>query len=215
MSGEQIARLLLTLLLAIVNTFSPLVFASQSAVRAGGSGRPFQSLTTAERVDDSLPLETSPVELSAEYRVRHPMQPGSYVTSEYGNRCNVEGVYSGCAMHSGIDFGNGPSAGWLAYPTARGVVSFVGAFNGEYPGCGYYAAIYHPDYDITTIYCHLASPPYVGVGDYVIPTTPIGEVGTTGMSNGIHLHFITARGSYYAGPRFDPREWFAQHGITP
>ena len=205
---------LITVLLLLSLTVIPQEFTSTHHMSLVTPVSPLQSFTAPAGSPIPIHLERASVELSPEFMVRHPLSV-SIVTDEWGMRCGVANVYSGCLQHTGIDFGTGMETGWSAYPTARGYVSFVGAFNGEYPGCGYYAAIYHPDYDTTTIYCHLASPPYVSVGDYVTPTTPIGEVGTTGMSNGIHLHFMTVWGSYYAGPHFDPREWFAQHGITP
>lgn len=178
------------------------------------SERVMQTLTTGEYEYISLPETTPTAELDPQFIVRHPISPGSYVTSEYGMRCDVPGVYSGCLMHSGIDWGVIGVSDWSAYPTARGTVSFVGSFNGPYNGCGNYIAIYHEDWDTTTIYCHLTSV-YVGVGQYVTPQTPVGEIGTTGMSNGVHLHFMTVWGSSPWGEHYDPRHWFALHGIEP
>ena len=51
----------------------------------------YQNLKTKNYKPSTIPLETPKVDLSEEYKVRHPMQEGSYVTSEYGMRCGVEG----------------------------------------------------------------------------------------------------------------------------
>ena len=53
--------------------------------------------------------------------------------------------------------------------------------------------------DIATIYCHM-SKISVDVGDSVKAGTKIGEVGSTGLSTGPHLHFEIV----YDGTKVDP-----------
>jgi murein DD-endopeptidase MepM/ murein hydrolase activator NlpD len=142
-------------------------------------------------------------------RVRHPMQDGWYVTAWYGN---VDGSVHTVA-HDGIDFGNGPAYGWGAYPTSKGVVTFAGS-GFPWLGCGNYVAVWHEQYGITSMYCHLANI-QVQVGQAVDPDTVLGEVGTTGYSTGIHLHFSTLLGNTYSDSSafFDPMIFLKEHGV--
>jgi len=60
---------------------------------------------------------------------------------------------------------------------------------------------------IATIYCHM-SKLSVKVGDNVKSGTKIGEVGSTGLSTGPHLHFEIV----YSGTKIDPETVFVQPG---
>ena len=92
-----------------------------------------QTLTTADTESAvSIPDLPSEVELSDEWKVRIPMAAEWYITSDYGMRCGVPGVYSGCAQHTGLDFGNGPTYNQPVYSTTYGVVSFTSSFGGVY-----------------------------------------------------------------------------------
>lgn len=202
--------------MAVSQTFNPLAPLSyqQPASESGSLVRVLQTLTTDAYNPPVIHLGQAGVELNPAYIVRHPLDSGAYVTSEWTtSRCDVENVYSGCYPHSGIDFGTHRQTGWAVYPTARGVVTYVGSYGGGRPACGHYLAVYHMDYDLTTLYCHLARTPHVSLGEYVTPQTVIGEVGTSGLSNGIHLHFMTVWGSSPWGEHFDPRHWFNQQNI--
>lgn len=145
-------------------------------------------------------------------RIAFPIhQDGWYVTTEYGAVDDVHG-----SGHTGIDFGNGPSYGWKTYPMAKGVVIGVHSFGGPWPGCGNYVIIWHEQLNLTTMYCHLAYYPEVHEGQWVDPDISLGEIGNTGYSFGIHLHFVTADGwgVENQGNFRNPREVLAQYGIT-
>lgn len=206
-------NVILAIALSLSQTLSPtLLLSGGQGLEQGGAGRTLQNLTTETYELTPFEGEAVSAELAEEYKVRIPLDD-YYVTSEFGHRCDVEDVYSGCLHHSGIDFGNGPSIGRPAFPTASGIVTLTQRGGGIYPGCGNYVAIYHPAFDLTTFYCHLADI-YVSEGQTLDYSTPLGEIGTTGMSNGVHLHFMTVWGSNYMMEPFNPREWFAMQGVT-
>ncbi len=108
------------------------------------------------------------------------------ITSPYGNR--IHPILGYQRFHSGIDISVGGR---------RGVNTIAVGF-GEVIGSTYsggYGNVVTIDLGlddngnrVSAVYAHLARR-YVSVGDKVSPGTPIGEVGTTGMSTGIHLHF--------------------------
>ncbi|SEO42083.1 Murein DD-endopeptidase MepM and murein hydrolase activator NlpD, contain LysM domain [Amphibacillus marinus] len=110
---------------------------------------------------------------------------GGYVSSGYGPRWG--------SMHNGID---------IARPSNRNILA---ADNGtvekvsyDANGYGHHIVINHNN-GYTTLYAHLASVD-VSVGDTVPQGTTIGQMGTTGRSTGIHLHFEVAEN----GSRIDP-----------
>lgn len=121
-------------------------------------------------------------------RVVHPVNyEAVYTTSPYDEN---RGDY----YHDGIDFGVDLRPDIQALAATTGVITFAGdTSQTPYPGCGRMVAIYHPTYDVTTVYCHLDSIS-VFSGDSVNPGSPIGIIGSTGMSTGIHLHFMTLKG---------------------
>lgn len=89
-------------------------------------------------------------------------------------------------MHYGVDIA-APTGTAVRASAAGKVANTAYGWNG---GSGNYVAIHHRknNKDYTTVYMHLSSIA-VSVGDVVSPTTIIGYVGSTGNSNGPHLHF--------------------------
>jgi murein DD-endopeptidase MepM/ murein hydrolase activator NlpD len=83
-------------------------------------------------------------------------------------------------LHTGIDFqvGNGH-----AYAAASGTVAAVT----RDPSYGNLVTIAHGQ-GVTTRYAHLAVS-RVSPGDTVTPGQVVGEIGSTGLSTGPHLHF--------------------------
>ena len=109
---------------------------------------------------------------------------GGYISSSYGYRWG--------RMHRGID---------IARPSNRtikaadhGVVSFAG-YEG---GFGNKIVINHNN-GMQTIYAHLSSI-NVTPGQKIEKGTPIGIMGTTGNSTGIHLHFEVHQGGATQNP---------------
>jgi murein DD-endopeptidase MepM/ murein hydrolase activator NlpD len=104
------------------------------------------------------------------------------ITSVFGPRFHPILRYT--RMHSGIDLGVGDG---YTYAADRGVVTIAG-YNGGY---GNVLVIDHGEVDgrrVTTLYGH-HSALLVDAGDVVRKGDPIGLVGSTGYSTGLHLHF--------------------------
>jgi len=111
------------------------------------------------------------------------------LTSRYGQRVGpVDGIQR---MHWGIDVKAEPGTSVLA--AAAGTVADVG-YNGTY---GKYVIVRHNGFQ--TLYGHL-SRFTVAVGESVAQGRKIGEVGSTGVSTGPHLHFGVFRGGEPVDP---------------
>lgn len=106
-------------------------------------------------------------------------RPG--VTSRYGVR--VDPIHGRRRMHHGIDIAG--TAGSAILASERGTIAFAGRAGGY----GNMVEIDHGD-GLRTRYAHLSR---IGVraGDRVERSQPIGAMGTTGRSTGVHLHFET------------------------
>jgi len=86
--------------------------------------------------------------------------------------------------HTGIDIG--VSLGTPVRAAAAGVVSFAGG--DPTSGYGYYVVLDHGQ-GVSTLYAHLALPPFLRLGAYLPQNGLIGLSGTTGFSTGPHVHF--------------------------
>ena len=115
-------------------------------------------------VAESLPLD-------------HPVRGAHRRTSGFGPRWG--------RMHSGMDFAG--ARGTPIHTTADGVVTFAG----RQSGYGNLIKIQHP-FGFETRYAHLNA---IGVklGDRVSRGDRIGDMGTTGRSTGVHLHYEVRR----------------------
>ncbi|MFQ7375637.1 MAG: phage tail spike protein [Enterococcus casseliflavus] len=110
-----------------------------------------------------------------------PISKPVTVTSEFGYRYHpITGSYE---LHNGIDLVNG-NATTPIYASAAGEVVIAGSYPDWY---GNYVVIKHSD-GLYTGYAH-QSQLRVSVGDTVKQGQQIGNMGTTGPSNGPHLHF--------------------------
>ncbi|MGH8773711.1 MAG: M23 family metallopeptidase [Jiangellaceae bacterium] len=117
------------------------------------------------------------------------------VSSPYGMRTHpITGAHR---LHSGTDFqyGNG-----RAYAAAGGTVASVVRDSGY----GNMVTIAHGD-GITTRYAHLAGPG-VRAGDKVAAGQVVGQIGSTGLSTGPHLHFEVQVGGQFQ----DSGTWLAR-----
>lgn len=123
----------------------------------------------------------------------HPMVIDTYVNSPFGYRWHP--VYGYYRMHNGVDLEG--DWGDLVRASRGGVVCEAG-WNQYY---GYYVVIDHGD-GFKTEYLHLWTY-YVDVGEEVKYCQLIGEVGSTGVSTGAHLHF----GMSYEGQYIDPEDY--------
>lgn len=105
----------------------------------------------------------------------------------------------GCNYHNGIDL-----AAPMYTPIAAadgGTVTYSGWCD---CGLGYYVRIDHGD-GFETLYGHMADIPPVSVGQAVSKGDIIGDVGSTGMSTGPHVHFIVR----YLGQDVDPLSYIS------
>lgn len=125
-----------------------------------------------------------------------PAKIAGHVTSKYGWRINPVLGYE--AFHNGIDIGGlGYGADILA---ADGGTVTTSAYSSSY---GNYIVISHGN-GYTTLYAHM-SKRVASKGDVVQQGDLIGYVGSTGNSNGPHLHFEV----WYNGSRTDPLNYFS------
>lgn len=108
-----------------------------------------------------------------------PVSDAYRLTSKYGVRRDPRGA--GRRMHSGLDLA-GPR-GTAIYATADGVVTSAGAERGY----GKVVRIRH-DLGYETIYAHQSSI-RVKTGQRVSRGQRIGDMGNTGRSTGVHLHY--------------------------
>ncbi|MEM8641959.1 MAG: peptidoglycan DD-metalloendopeptidase family protein [Cyanobacteria bacterium P01_G01_bin.54] len=104
---------------------------------------------------------------------------GGEITSLFGPRRHP--MLGGKRLHTGIDFKG--SYGSTVTAADGGVVIFAN----WYGGYGKTVAIAHGN-DLTTLYCHLNAIRVVE-GQPIEQGEPLGEVGSTGLSTGPHLHF--------------------------
>lgn len=172
----------------------------------------FPKVLTCEELID---IQKSAIEQERINRYRFPLKDYTYITSSYGMRCNVEGVYEGCDFHDGLDFGVYNEGDWTLFPVTSGEITYVyteeQALNTPYSGCGNYVVIYYPALDVSTVYCHMSTLT-AAVGDKADPDVSVGLVGTTGMSNGNHLHlmFVSGRDPYNRDNLIEPYEYLRE-----
>ena len=101
------------------------------------------------------------------------------VSSGYGNRLHP--ILGGYRLHAGVDLGT--AHGQPVYAARAGVV----ITGGPWGGYGNAVVIEHVD-GLSSVYAHL-SEVNVRVGSYVSALQQVGNIGSTGLSTGPHLHF--------------------------
>lgn len=122
-----------------------------------------------------------------------PSYGKDWITSPFGYRVHpIYGYYSG---HRGLDIGGNYGSTIIA--AEDGVVVDINTSCGHNYGKSYscgcgggygnYVEINHSS-GLTTLYGHLQKV-YVSVGEHVTRGQPIAEMGSTGSSTGVHLHF--------------------------
>ncbi len=119
------------------------------------------------------------------------------ITSPFGPR--IHPIYGQLKPHTGVDIG--AWYGTEIYAAASGTVTAAVVDYGS-TGYGCYVAIYHPN-GTTTLYGHMSSLA-VSAGQSVSKGQVIGYVGSTGASNGPHIHFEIRVG----GVCTDPMSYF-------
>ena len=150
-----------------------------------------------------------PVVAAESSRVVFPLPEGTWVkTDDFGPRIHpITGEHS---FHTGLDLGAADGTPILA--AADGVVT-VAEFSGGYGGL---IVIEHTidGQTVATAYAHMwQSGIHVHVGDRVQAGQHIGDVGSSGMSTGAHLHFEVRPGDTNA-EAIDPASWLNAHGAA-
>ncbi len=164
-------------------TEPPLSEEEEATVAATQTPAPTQAATTPATTPAPT---TAPATEEPTSRFSYPL---ATYTRTQGFGCSSLGFYSynaewGCAVHNGLDLAAPSGTPILA--AAGGTVVAAGWCN---CGLGYYVEIDHGD-GYHTLYGHMASQPYVAVGQQVARGETIGPVGSTGISTGPHVHFM-------------------------
>ena len=118
----------------------------------------------------------------------------TYFSSPFGYR--IHPIHGDWRFHYGVDLA--APQGREIYATRSGVVTTT---DYEAGGAGYYVSINHMD-GFSTRYMHMTHY-IVYPGQYVAQGQVIGYCGSTGGSNGPHLHF----GVYYNGVAVNPAKY--------
>lgn len=127
-------------------------------------------------------------------KLEWPTVSATYVSSGIGMRTHPKTGEKG-TFHKGIDIArNDKSVSPPIYAAEDGVVTEAHRTSSY----GLMVKIKH-DNGIETLYAHLSSLK-VEVGDEVRRGQPIGIMGTTGMSTGVHLHFEVYEGGKLQNP---------------
>ncbi|MDR1894649.1 MAG: M23 family metallopeptidase [Spirochaetales bacterium] len=121
---------------------------------------------------------------------RHPL-PGSRITSWFGQR--VSPISGQVHFHPGLDMA--APEGTPVYPAREGRVTEAGYS----PVLGNYVVVAHSG-GYQTTYGHLKKI-FVELNQYITSSIILGEVGSTGMSTGPHLHFEFRRNGEPVDPR--------------
>ena len=129
-----------------------------------------------------------------------PVAGASVVTSGFGHRdLSVAGASH---EHKGIDIGRrGADASPDIIAAADGIVLFAGRSNGY----GNMVILGHTD-GTTTLYGHMTGAKTPQLGMAVVQGQAIGEMGSTGMSTGTHVHFEVRKGGVALKPIIEGTE---------
>ena len=140
-------------------------------------------------VASSISTETEIAKNIKETKIKFKLPVVGTVTSSFGAREEIfEGIDS---YHTGIDIGANMGTKVVSSIPGKVTVATYNKYNGNY--------IEITNGKIVTKYCHL-SKINVKVGDEIKSGKKIGEVGSTGLSTGPHLHFEIV----YDGVKINP-----------
>lgn len=124
--------------------------------------------------------------------------PGAQRTQGFGcTSFELEPADPACPgghFHAGLDLA-GPPPGTQVLAAAGGLVLAVVSSPGGY---GLHVVLDH-GHGLTTLYAHLQRSA-VAAGELVGGGAPVGELGSTGLSTGTHLHFEVRTGGRPADP---------------
>jgi hypothetical protein len=138
--------------------------------------------------EDSAPA--GPNEGFTAFYGRYIWPSSGQISSVFGPR--VAPVAGASKYHEGVDVKN--VVGTSIVAAARGIVTTAGS----HWSCGNYVVIEHSASE-ETMYCHM-SRILTSVGQTVSQGQVIGEVGSTGISSGPHLHYAVKVNSTWVNP---------------
>jgi len=133
---------------------------------------------------------------------RSPVAGAAQITSDFGPRSAASTGGIGSRNHKGIDFGardGDRTPDILA--SADGIV----IFSGRKQGYGNTVLIGHAD-GTTTLYGHMTGENMPAVGSEVRQGQVIGEMGRTGNSTAVHLHYEQRRDNVAMRPRINGQQ---------
>jgi murein DD-endopeptidase MepM/ murein hydrolase activator NlpD len=140
---------------------------------------------------------------------RLPVASKSYtVSSHYGPRCIP--VQGGSTYHMGVDMAT--KAGSPIYAIAAGMVTHTVSGSPSQVG---YISVRHSigGVEHTSIYMHVwSATTHVTVGQFVSAGQQIGEVGSSGVSSGSHLHLEVWRATAGSAAAEDPAAFLKSRG---
>ena len=140
--------------------------------------------------DQLLPRITPNVSVQPSEPFANPLKSSFRFSSPFGYRRDPK--TGGRRMHSGTDFAAG--MGTPIHSTAEGVVTHAGWSSGY----GRLVKIQH-EFGVETRYAHM-SKLRVKVGQRVSRGQRIGDMGTSGRSTGVHLHYEVRVGGKAVNP---------------
>lgn len=142
-------------------------------------------------VSSSISSNSSLLEKIKATKIEFVKPLSGVITSHFGAREVIfEGIES---YHTGTDIAANTGTKIVSSIEGKVTRSSYNEYNGNF--------VEVTNGDIATIYCHM-SKRLVKVGDKVKAGTKIGEVGSTGLSTGPHLHFEIV----YDGTKIDPEQ---------
>ncbi|MCQ2462022.1 MAG: peptidoglycan DD-metalloendopeptidase family protein [Clostridia bacterium] len=160
--------------------------------------RPTTQSTTLGSENNDTPVTVAPNVNGESFMFPLPRNIGVYISSGYGGR--IHPIYGYYKEHGGVDLTAGGIYGKAIYASRSGTV--IGAI-WDAPSYGNYVIIDHGD-GFVTLYAHCSNL-CCSTGDYVVQGQKIAEVGSTGDSNGPHLHFEVR----YNGERTNPMNYIS------
>jgi murein DD-endopeptidase MepM/ murein hydrolase activator NlpD len=177
--------------------------ASAATMKVEAFSAASQRLTTSAATFS--PIATREEFVISQYTpVQWPIAPSSDISSGFGWR--VAPCSWGCSSdHQGVDFD--PGYGTAIHVIADGVV----VESGSDGGLGQHVVVQH-EIDgvmVQSVYGHMIyGSQTVRVGDAVTRGDVLGDVGSTGLSTGPHLHFEIRPGG---GAAIEPLGWLAKY----
>jgi len=140
-------------------------------------------------VSSSISSHSSVIDKIKETKIKFVKPVSGSITSHYGAR---EVIFEGIdSYHTGTDIAAKTGTKVVSSIEGKVIRASYNQYNGNF--------VEVTNGKIETIYCHM-SKLSVKVGDKVKAGTKIGEVGSTGLSTGPHLHFEIV----YDGTKVDP-----------